>query len=73
MYLGRDSQDDIPAGLEDQWKKEIAAVRIYEEPGAFGLSVASINEATSEPETFEERYSYMEKMETREQREGEEQ
>lgn len=45
---------DIPPAQRRQWREEERAVRLYEEPGCFGLSVASTEEFTKADRTWRE-------------------
>jgi hypothetical protein len=64
--------DDTPDWVRSLAAKEDKALRDYEEPGAFGLSVSSIRELTDRtPEKWERELDRMERMETPQDREGE--
>lgn len=63
---------DIPPAQRRQWREEERAVCLYEEPGCFGLSVASVENLTDRtPEKWERELDRMEETETPWQREGE--
>lgn len=63
---------DMSPRLRHMWTEEENACRIYEEPGCFGLSVASTENLTDRtPEKWERELDRMEEMETPWQREGE--
>lgn len=65
--------DDTPPHIRRLQAKEERAVRLFEEPGAFGLSLSSIENLTDRtPEKWEREVDRMEAEETPWQREGEE-